>query len=189
MRLARSHLSLVALAFALVACTEKPKPDTTTAAIAPSAVKPSSDTSVPVPIQAAAATTAADGTVTRSFSGDHFDITVKAPGCKAKTPCTAEIKLTAKPGYHLNEEYPYKFAGKPAGGMAFKGKATPDVFSRNDGDFLKASAGEGALQIRYEADGTVKKVPLSGVFKMSVCSDAACQIESPTLDVDVPLAS
>lgn len=184
------RLALILAATALLACSEKPKPDTQTA-VAPSgsAAKPLSDTTAPVPIVAGAATTAADGTTTRTFSGDHFDVLVKAPACKAKAACIAEIKLTAKPGYHLNEDYPYKFAAKASGGVAYKGKAAPEVFSKADGDFTKASAGEGALQVRYEADGSAKKVPLSGLFKMSVCSDAACQIETPTLDVDVPIGS
>lgn len=172
---------------ACAACNDKPKPDPSVTGTAAAPTKASSDVTAPVPITAAAAVTAADGSTTRTFRGDHFDVTMKVPACKAKAGCTAAIQLTAKPGYHLNEDYPYRFAAKSGSGVVYKGKEAPDMFSKNAGDFTKASPTEGTMQVRYEADGTVKKIPLSGQFKLSVCSDAACQIESPTLEVEVPL--
>lgn len=179
-----SGVSVIVLLLACAACEEKPKPDT---ALATAPSKASYDVTAPAPITASETVTTADGTTTRTFRGDHFDVTMKAPACKTKAGCTAAIHITAKPGYHINEEYPYRFAARPGSGVAYKGKEAPEVFSKAAGDFTKASPTEGTMQVRYEADGSVKKIPLSGLFKMSVCSDAACQIETPTLEVEVPL--
>lgn len=181
----RMHLLLVLSAIGLVACDDKPKAEPASTGAAASAAPATAAT--PVPITAAAAVVAADGSVKRTFTGDNFDVVVSAPACKAKTACSADIQLVAKAGYHINEEYPYRFAAAPAGGIAYKGKEAPEVFSKATGDFTKASASEGRMQIRYEADGTSKKLPLSGTFKMSVCSEASCQIEAPQLEVEVPL--
>ena len=189
MRTRLFSLLVVGSLFACTACEDKPKSDNALGANATPPAKASSDVTTPVPIVAGAAVTAADGTTKRTYTGDHFDVTMTAPSCKAKAGCTAQIQISAKPGYHINEDYPYRFAAKPGGGVAFKGKATPDVFSKGDGDFSKASPSEGTMQVRYEADGTAKKIPLSGLLKMSVCSEAACQIETPTLEVEVPLAT
>lgn len=185
----RTLLPLVLGALSLMACDDKPKPDPASSSSAPQgSAKAASDVSPAVPITAAAAVVAADGSVKRSWSGDHFDVVLSAPACKAKSSCTADIQLVAKPGYHVNEEFPYKFAANPAGGVAYKGKEQPEIFSKAAGDFTKASASEARLQIRYEADGSVKKLPVSGTFKMSVCNEASCQVEAPKLDVEVPLS-
>ena len=185
----RTPLLLVLVSSLLVACEDKPQPGTTPSTPAAASAAAATDTTPAVPIAAGAALTAADGSTKRTWSGDHFEVVVSAPACKAKTGCTAEIQLVAKPGYHINEEYPYRFTAKPSGGVAYKGKEAAEVFSKAAGDFSKASASEAKMQVRYEADGSVKKIPLSGIFKMSVCSEASCQIETPTLDVDVPVQS
>lgn len=185
----RTPLLMVLATIALAACEEKPKPDNAPAIPAATNAATATDNAPAVPITAAAAVVTADGSTKRTWSGDHFEVVVSAPACKAKAGCTADIQLVAKPGYHINEEYPYRFTAKPAGGVAFKGKESAEVFSKSAGDFTKASASEAKLQIRFEADGSVKKIPVSGVFKMSVCSDASCQIETPALDVEIPLQS
>lgn len=189
MRTRLFSLLVVGPVFACAACDEKPKTDGALVANATTPANAASDVSPPVPIVASAAVTAADGSTKRTYSGDHFEVILSAPACKAKTECNAQILISAKPGYHINDEYPYRFAAKSGGGVAFKGKATPEVFSKGDGDFSKASASEGSIQVRYEADGSAKKIPLSGLLKMSVCSESACQIETPSVELDVPLAS
>lgn len=169
-------------------CDDKPKTESAPSTAPQGSSAAANDVIPSVPITAAEAVVGADGSVTRAYRGDHFELTVSAPSCKAKADCTATIQLVAKPGYHLNEEYPYKFAATKSAGLAYQGKEQAESFSKAAGDFSKSSATEGRMQIRYAADGSVKKLPLSGVFKMSVCNEASCQIEAPKIELDVPLS-
>lgn len=179
----------LALGCAAVAC-DKPRSDPAppiSSATTSAAANTATDTAAPP--KASPVETDASGKTQRSYETDTYRVTVLADSCKAKSACTATLELVAKAGYHVNKDFPAKFTAKSAPGVAFKGKDKPEEFSKSAGDFELGSPEKASMKVRYEADGSAKLVPLSGKFKLSVCSDASCQMADPELDVPVPLSS
>jgi hypothetical protein len=106
-----------------------------------------------------------------------FEVKVTPPAsCAHATPCEATIALTALRDYKVNKDYPFKFVGDTAPGYAFDGTGT---FARTDNK-------TGTMTIRFtvEKAGTAK---VSGTFKLSVCTEEVCKIESPKIASDVPV--
>jgi hypothetical protein len=97
--------------------------------------------------------------------------------CASGATCEARVVLTALGDYHVNQEYPFKFVGDPAPAVQLDGAAT----------FAVDDARHGTLTIKFRpmAPGTAN---LAGTFKLSVCSDQACEIEAPTLALTVPVS-
>jgi hypothetical protein len=99
------------------------------------------------------------------------------PPCASGTTCEAHLVLTALGAYHVNKEYPFKFVGD----------APPAAPLEGDGAFALDDATHGTLTIRFRpsAPGTTK---VAGTFKLSVCSDDTCEIETPKLELAVPVS-
>lgn len=97
-----------------------------------------------------------------------------APPCASGTTCEARLVLTALGGYHVNQEYPFKLIADPASPL--EGEAR---FAIDD-----ATHGTMTLRFRPQAAGTTR---LAGTFKLSVCSDENCEIESPHIELAVPV--
>lgn len=95
--------------------------------------------------------------------------------CASGAVCEARLVLTALGGYHVNQEYPFKFVGEPATSID------------GEGTFAIDDAKHGTLTVKFRpaAAGTAKLV---GTFKLSVCSDENCQIEKPRLELAVPVS-
>jgi hypothetical protein len=106
----------------------------------------------------------------------RIDPGAQAP-CASGTPCEARLVLTALGDYHVNKDYPFKFVGDPAPAMPLDGAGT---FALDD-----AKHGTLTIKFRAAAPGTVK---LAGTFKLSVCSDDTCEIETPKLELAVPVS-
>lgn len=99
------------------------------------------------------------------------------PACSAGQTCEAKLRLTALGAYHVNDDgYPFKFVAD----------ATPGLAVEKDGVFAQKSpkVGEMTVKFRAEAAGPAQVV---GVFKLSVCSEADCQIEEPKIAFAVPV--
>ncbi|MEO8699895.1 MAG: hypothetical protein ABI867_07615 [Kofleriaceae bacterium] len=95
----------------------------------------------------------------------------KPPACTAGSPCQAELVLTALGDYHVNERYPVKLEvdqGDVEGTGAWK----------RDGE----KTGTLALTLKPARPGVAR---VSGTFKLSVCTEANCEIESPKIAFDV----
>ena len=154
---------------------------------APHGATPTGGTAVPAPSVAAPAVTAVPEPVqytTTSAAGNHYNVAVSArTECAVGADCNGTITLTASGGYHINDEYPYRFAvDDPSGAswLAADGKG----FGKSSGDFKKTAPTVAELAVRYR--GTQAGVArLSGTYKMSVCSDANCQVESVPLAFNV----
>ncbi len=101
-----------------------------------------------------------------------------AGACVHGADCSVVVTLTAKPGYHINAQYPYKFklADAPSGVSYVK-----PVIQRADGTFDEK---KGSLPVPFKA-ANPGKVTIVGTLSLSVCSDATCVIEKPELSVDV----
>ena len=97
--------------------------------------------------------------------------------CASGTTCEARLVLTALGDYHVNKDYPFKFVGDPAPAIAVDG----------DGSFALDDARNGTMTIKFRptAAGTAK---LTGTFKLSVCSADTCEIETPRLELAVPVS-
>jgi hypothetical protein len=119
--------------------------------------------------------------------GPNYELTAVSDGaCKAGSACTVKLVLTAQNGYHVNKEYPYKLKLQDAAGIELDGKDAggKNVFSKAAGDFTIDSDTQGTLRVRFKA-AKAGPATLSGTFKMSVCSDKNCQLE--TAEVSIPV--
>lgn len=90
--------------------------------------------------------------------------------------------LHASAPFHVNDEYPYKFQMDESPNLESLGAGL--VFSKKDGHFKKTSATEAELSVsvKGKAKGEGK---IAGQFRMSVCAEAKCQVESPKLSLAV----
>jgi len=97
--------------------------------------------------------------------------------CTSGSVCEARLVLTALGDFHVNKDYPFKFVADPAPAAPVDG----------DGTFALDDAQHGTLTVKFRpaAVGTAK---LTGMFKLSVCSDSRCEIESPKLELPVPVS-
>jgi hypothetical protein len=114
----------------------------------------------------------------KHVEGDNYKIDTSS-SCGGDG-CTATIRLEAQGGYHINDNYPYKFKANPADGVTYKN--SDGQFGKASGDFAKESEKVANVTVRFTAS---KSTTLTGTFKMSVCSDDNCQLEQPELSIDV----
>ena len=98
------------------------------------------------------------------------------PPCAARAPCEARVVLTALGDYHVNQQYPQKFVADAVAGVAVDGSGTFSI----DRD----RPATGTLAIRFRADRAGDYV-LRGTFKLGVCNEDDCQIETPTIAIPV----
>lgn len=120
--------------------------------------------------------------------GTNYVLYADAGECKVGVPCAATLTLAAQNGFHVNKEYPYKFKADDTGSVEFLGTDAGgrNVFSKAAGDFKldDKDAAKGVLTIKYKLakPGPAK---ITGKFKLSVCSDQNCQMDTP--DVSIPI--
>ena len=97
--------------------------------------------------------------------------------CAPGATCEARLVLTALGDYHVNQDYPFKFLGEPA----------PAVPVDGEGAFAIGDAKHGTMTVKFHpaAAGTAKLV---GTFKLCVCSEETCEIETPRIELDVPVS-
>jgi hypothetical protein len=97
--------------------------------------------------------------------------------CVHDTVCEAHLVLTALGAYHVNKDYPFKFLGEPAPAPPVDG----------EGSFAIGDAKHATMTVKFRpaAPGTAR---LIGTFKLSVCSDDTCEIETPNLELAVPVS-
>jgi len=121
------------------------------------------------------------------IDGKNFKLDATTEGdCKAGATCAVILRLEAAGGYHINKEYPYKFKAADLSGIEFQGTdaAGKNVFSKNAGDFK--IDGEKVATLRVKFKPTAKgNVTVSGNYKMSVCSEKDCQLESQEISASV----
>lgn len=120
----------------------------------------------------------------KHVAGNHFEIDVASPGCRAATDCVMTINLQPTSGFHVNKEYPYKFTAVATPNVTFLGKGDASVFSRASGDFAEASPTSGVMTVRFKPAGP-GEVSLTGTYKLSVCSADQCQIEQQAIALTV----
>lgn len=120
--------------------------------------------------------------------GNNYTIESSPVGtCKAGAECKIEVKLIAGDGFHVNNEYPYKFKANDVAGIEYTGTdaSGKNVFSKAAGDFRADAANVklGYLTVHFKM-AKAGKANITGTFKMSVCSAANCQLE--TVELTIP---
>ncbi len=136
----------------------------------------------------ASAARASDATAApqAKVTGKNFSLEFEGGDCKAGADCTATLKLEALGNFHINDNYPYKLKLAEVSGVELLGKdaAAKNVFSKQAGDFTKDGAKAGTLVVRFKA-AKAGPVTLAGQYKMSVCSEANCQLETQDVSATI----
>lgn len=97
--------------------------------------------------------------------------------CASGAPCEAKVVLTARAGYHVNPEYPYKFIADPSSDLATEGTGTFTVDDELHGTLT--------LTVRPAKAGTLT---LAGTFRLSVCTPEDCAVEAPKIALEIRAA-
>jgi hypothetical protein len=95
--------------------------------------------------------------------------------CRVGATCAVQVRLRALGDFHVNREYPFRFLAR----------AEPGVEHEGDAAFTIDDDRTGTLTVRFRAAGA-GTARVAGTFKLSVCSDARCEIESAPIEIDVP---
>lgn len=114
----------------------------------------------------------------KDASSYTVELTGKGPYKKGVEGAVALV-LKAKPGFHVNPDYPAKFKLQdPAPeGVTYPKK----VLKKEDGKFEEMQA---TFAVPFVA-ANAGKAKVGGTFHFSVCSDKNCFLEKVDLDVDV----
>ena len=119
--------------------------------------------------------------------GKNFKLDMAPAGdCKAGTACQVTVKLEALGEYHINKDYPYKLTLNAAPNVVFLGRDPAGVltFSKSAGDFqiIEEHVATMTARLKPSAKGTTS---LTGIYKMSVCSESNCQLEQAKIFLDL----
>jgi hypothetical protein len=128
---------------------------------------------------AAAAPAAADSAAGSSrYDEAKFALVAQPAGTYAAgKEGTVEIVLDAKPPFHANQQYPYKFKAKEAPGVKF---AQPVVGK----DAAKLEPQRVTMRVPFTPDGAGQRT-VSGQFAFSVCTEETCLMEKRELSLVV----
>jgi hypothetical protein len=107
-------------------------------------------------------------------------------GCSSGGRCEVSLKLVATGAFHVNDQYPYRYKAEPTSTVEFLGTdpAGKNVFSKPAGDWAQTGAKSGVLTVHL-APSAKGSSTISGVFKLSVCSEQNCLIEQPRVSVAI----
>ena len=106
-----------------------------------------------------------------------FRVDVDAPvSCIRAAKCEVRLRLTALGPFKVNPEYPFKFvADAPAASLV-----------DGPGTFVVTDAKTGVHTIALHAPEAIT-LKISGTFKLSVCTEELCKIETPKLAFEIPV--
>jgi hypothetical protein len=177
---------LSAAALVLVACKREAPPAGEDARV-PTVQSPAplaADTR-PAAVQAAAsdAPATAPGTASAQAGASRYDeanftVVARPSGAYAAGQEGAlEIVLDAKPPFHTNQQYPYKFKAKEAPGVKFP----QPVIGK---DSAKLETQRLTMRVPFTPDGAGQRT-VSGQFAFSVCTDETCLMEKRDLSLVV----
>jgi hypothetical protein len=115
-----------------------------------------------------------------------YTLATSTSDCVAGAPCSLTLRLAATSGYHINDQYPYKYTATNVAAVDFQGtdRQGKNVFSKDAGDFAKQGPTVGVMTVKFTPQEK-GSVTIDGTFKLSVCSDANCEIDSASPSVTV----
>jgi hypothetical protein len=166
-------------AHALSACKNQPPPAAEASAEpAPPAPAAASAAAAPANAEPAAAAAAPAAAPASKYSEAPFDVEIQAKGAYTSGQAgTAEIVVTAKPPFHANDKYPYKF----------KLNETPGVKYANlvvDKDAVKVEKTRATVSVPLTPEKAGKHT-VSGKLFFSVCNDDQCLVEKRDLALEI----
>lgn len=137
----------------------------------PSAAAVSAGAPAPEPT---AATAAAATAAASKYSEAGFDLVIQPKGSYASGQVgEAEIILTAKPPFHVNDKYPYKFKVSESPGLKFANLVVTK-------DLVKLEPARATVPVAFTPDSAGKHT-LAGQLSFSVCTADQCMIEKREL--------
>jgi FlaG/FlaF family flagellin (archaellin) len=115
-----------------------------------------------------------------------YTLATSSGDCVAGSPCSLTLRLAATSGYHINDQYPYKYTAITVPAVDFQGTDPQgkNVFSKSAGDFATQGPGVGVMTVKFTPKSR-GNITIDGTFKLSVCSEANCKIDSATPSVTV----
>ncbi|HTQ05788.1 MAG TPA: hypothetical protein VMI54_18120 [Polyangiaceae bacterium] len=141
------------------------------AALAPAA-SPAAAPAAPTP---AAADSAAGAS---RYDEAKFALVAQASGAYAAgQEGVIEVVLDAKPPFHANQQYPYKFKTKEASGVKFAALVVGK-------DAAKLEPQRVTMRVPFTPDGAGQRT-VSGQFAFSVCTEETCLMEKRDLSLVV----
>jgi hypothetical protein len=111
---------------------------------------------------------------------DHYTVEMKLLGdCASTKECSAEITLSTKGDYKVNDQYPHKFkaADPPPEGVTFP----KPLLRKEDGSFEKK---RGSFKLPFVV-ARAGKAKIGGVLSLSVCSEQSCLMEKQPVEIDI----
>ena len=149
----------------------------TTAEAAPTPAAETQPAAAPSAATAGAAAPA-EGAGSSRYDEANFELSAQPAGSyTAGQEGAVEIVLNAKPPFHANQQYPYKFKAKEGGGVKF----AQAVLGK---DAAKLETQKVTMRVPFTADGAGKRTVV-GQFAFSVCTDETCLMEKRDLSVVV----
>jgi len=175
-----SGLTLLGCLSSLAGCKNQPPP--AAEASAEPAPPPPAPNAAAAPVAAAAsaapAAAAPTAAVASKYSEAPFDVEIQAKGAYASGQAgTAEIVVNAKPPFHANDKYPYKF----------KLNETPGIKYANlvvDKDAVKVEKTKATVSVPLTPESAGKHT-VSGKLFFSVCNDDQCLVEKRDLALEI----
>jgi hypothetical protein len=165
----------------LSACKNQAPPAAEATAAEPSPPPPvAASAAAPTPSPAAAdpAPAAAAAPAASKYSEAPFDVVIQAKGGYASGQAgAAEIVISAKPPFHANDKYPYKFKLNQAPGLKFANLVV-------DKDAVKVEKMRATLSVALTPESAGKHT-VSGKLFFSVCNDDQCLVEKRDLALDI----
>lgn len=123
-----------------------------------------------------AAPTPADRPRQLLANAPFFRLEAEVAPCASGAPCTISLVLSALGDYKLNKEYPFKLVPHPQSAVTI----------RRLGKLERESGQRGVMKLETEA--MPLPAALTGVFKLSVCTEDVCEIADPEISVTVAAA-
>lgn len=174
---------------AAVACSKEspptaaePQSPVSAVSVSPARAEPTSVGAEPAagvkPAAAVEAAPAEPAQLAKSQIADaNFELKIspKSGAFEVGKPGEAEIVLDAKPPFHVNDKYPYKFKLKEAPGLSFP---APLVGK----DAVKLEKARATMNVSFTPKSAGKH-ELAGQFAFSVCTDDKCLIEKRDLSL------
>ncbi|HEV8244326.1 MAG TPA: hypothetical protein VGP93_01025 [Polyangiaceae bacterium] len=112
------------------------------------------------------------------FAEDNFELVIQSKGAyKAGQAGEAEIVLSAKDPFHVNDKYPYKFKGSEAPGL----KLGAPIVTK---EAVKLEPKRATMVVAFTPESAGKHT-LSGQFSFSVCTDDKCLVEKRDLALEI----
>jgi len=142
-------------------------------AAAAQAVAPASP-AAPSPAEPSAAPAAGAS----KYSEAPFDVVIQPKGAYTSGQAgEAEIVISAKPPFHANDKYPYKFKLNESTGLKFANMVV-------EKDAVKVEKTRATLPVAFTPEGAGKHT-VSGKLFFSVCNDDQCLVEKRDLTLDI----